>query len=114
MTENGPTTMPECRRCGSCGYSAAGRKPLCPRCGRAEMASLETTPDGTILDFVPVIYPPENLKDVGEYVSVLVKLENGCNVFGMMREEPGRIAIGHGVTVSKFDAGRQALFFRLK
>ncbi len=113
MTETRPA-MPACCRCESCGYSAAGRKPLCPRCGHAGMTSLETTPDGKILDFVPVIYPPENLKELGEYVSVLVKLENGCNVFGMMPGAPGPIGIGHGVTISKFDESRQALFFRLK
>ena len=107
------STLPACCRCESCGYRAAGRKPLCPRCGHVEMASLETTPNGKILDFVPVIFPPENLKELGKYVSVLVKLENGCNVFGMMLEEVGLVGVGHGVTISKFDESSQALFFRL-
>lgn len=112
MTETRPT-LPACCKCKSCGYRAAGRKPLCPRCGHVEMTILETTPDGKILDFVPVIYPPENLKELGKYVSVLVKLENGCNVFGMMLEEPCLVGVGHSVMISKFDESRQALFFRL-
>ena len=113
MTETRPA-LPACCQCERCGYRAAGRKPICPRCGHVAITSLETTPDGKILDFVPVIYPPENLKELGKYVSVLVKLENGCNVFGMMLEEPGLVEVGHSVTISKFDERSQALFFRLK
>jgi hypothetical protein len=40
-----------------------------------------------------------------------VKLENGCNVFGIMLEDSGRLEAGQGVIVSKYDPDRRELFF---
>ena len=42
---------------------------------REEMALKEGVTRGEVVDFVPIAYPPENLKQLGEYVSVLVKLD---------------------------------------
>lgn len=103
--------LPSCCRCEKCGFTTVGSNPLCPRCGHGRMTRIETTPEGKILDFVPVIYPPENLKELGNYTSVLVKLENGCNVFGIMLEDSGRLEAGQGVIVSKYDPDRRELFF---
>ena len=104
-------SLPSCGRCEACGFTTAGSHPLCTRCGRGKMTRIETTPGGRILDFVPVTYPPENLKALGSYNSVLVKLENGCNVFGIMLKESGAPEAGQGVIVSKYDPERQELFF---
>ncbi len=104
--------LPDCFSCGNCSYRTAGYKPLCPQCGQAKMVPMEATATGRIVDFVPVLYPPENLKHLGPYTSVLVRLDNGCNMFGIVRESPARIEIGQSVVISKFDAVSRELFFQ--
>jgi uncharacterized OB-fold protein len=67
---------------------------------------------GEIVDFVPVAYPPENLKQLGSYVSVLVKLDNGCQIFGIVLENPDLVKIGTPVAVSNFNQQTKELFFK--
>jgi len=112
MTE-GQQKLPACYRCEKCGYHTAGYKPLCPQCGHAEMSQGEKTSTGKILDFVPVLYPPENLKDLGNYISLLVKLDNGCKMFGILMEDPERVNVGQKVIISKFNENTHELFFRI-
>ena len=66
---------------------------------------------GEILDFVPVLYPPENLRDLVRYVSVLVRLDNGCRVFGVFLGDPAQIQIGTPVVVSRMDEEKKVPFF---
>lgn len=105
--------LPACCRCAKCGYRSAGRKPLCPQCGGAEMKSLDPSGEGRIVDFVPVIYPPENLKHLGNYTSVYVELDNGCRMFGILTDDPAGIAAGKRVAVSRYDDASQELHFRM-
>ena len=113
MNEN-QQKLPVCYRCEKCSYHIARHIPVCPRCGNMKMTPVEKTPTGKILDFVPTLYPPENLKDLGSYISVLVKLDNGCNVFGIMMDDPDRVKVGQDVTISKFNENTQELFFQKK
>ncbi|MBI2528953.1 MAG: hypothetical protein HYY95_10085 [Candidatus Rokubacteria bacterium] len=71
----------------------------------------EAATGGHVVDFVPVLYPPENLKGLGRYVSVLVRLDNGCQVFGVFRGDPERIRVGTPVVVSQGDAAEKVPFF---
>ena len=76
------------------------------------MSAEEGARRGEIVDFVPVAYPPENLKNLGSYVSVLVKLENGIQVFGIVLEDPDHVQIGTPVSVSNFNDQTKELFFK--
>ena len=67
---------------------------------------------GEVVDFVPVAYPPENLKHLGAYVSVLVKFENGCQLFGIVLENPNNVKIGTPVVVSSFNPQTKELCFK--
>jgi uncharacterized OB-fold protein len=78
------------------------------------MIQVEKTRRGKILDFVPTLYPPDNLKDLGPYISILVKLDNGCNVFGIMMDDPDQVQVGQNVIISKFDINTHELFFQKK
>jgi uncharacterized OB-fold protein len=98
-------------RCGGCGYRSTVLKALCPQCGAAGPMTTDRAAAGRILDFVPVLFPPENLKDLGRYVSVLVELDNGCRAFGVFRGDPTALAVGAPVTVGSVDAERGIPFF---
>ncbi len=76
------------------------------------MVKQSGTERGEVVDFVPVAYPPENLKHLGAYVSVLVKLDNGCRIFGIVMEKPDLVKIGTAVAVSSFNPQTKELFFR--
>lgn len=101
-----------CYVCGDCGCRCAGARPLCPQCGHAVMSRMDDTPTGSVLDFVPVVYPPDNLKSLGRYVSVLVRLDNGCNVFGIMLEGQADVEVGQHVTAVKCGENGQGPFFQ--
>lgn len=92
-----PEELIACYACERCSHRSAGYSPLCRRCGHGTLKRVEATPGGTVLDFVPVRYPPDNLRSLGAYVSVLVRLDDGCELFGIVRGDPGPVAIGRRV-----------------
>jgi uncharacterized OB-fold protein len=75
-------------------------------------AAREGGDKGNIIDFVPVLYPPENLMDLGQYVCALVRLDNGCRMFGIMLEKPENIKEGSRVVLSDFRKDDGGLFFK--
>ena len=98
-------------RCRSCDYTSAVAKAVCPRCGSGGGMSPEPLTGGHVVDFVPVLFPPENLKGLGRYVSVLVKLDTGCQAFGVFRGDPERIRVGTRMVVAHVDAEPRVPFF---
>ncbi len=76
------------------------------------MIAHESAEGGRILDFVPIAYPPENLKHLGSYVSVLVKLDDGCRLFGIVLENPDHVKIGTPVMVSSFNPQTKEVLFK--
>ena len=104
--------LPPCFSCNHCGYRSGVLKAVCPQCGSEGMVVQEGVKRGEIVDFVPVAYPPENLKHLGSYVSVLVKLDNGCQIFGIVLESPDQVKIGIPVSVSNFNHQTKELFFK--
>ncbi len=100
-----------CFRCGACGYRSTVVKAVCPRCGGTGGMAADSAARGRILDFVPVLFPPENLKELGRYVSVLVELDNGCHAFGVFRGDPAGLAVGAGVVVAQADEEKKIPFF---
>ena len=111
MSELGKV-LPPCFTCNHCGYRSGTLKAVCPECGSEGMAVQEGGKRGEVVDFVPVAYPPENLKHLGSYVSVLVKLNSGCQIFGIVLENPDLVKIGTPVAVSNFNPQTKELFFK--
>jgi len=105
-------TLPACYGCEKCGYRTARYKPLCRRCGHSRIIGITPSSAGSILDFIPTYYPPENLKNLGPYISVLVKLDNDCNMFGIMLEDAKMVEAGQNVVVDKFDRKNGLLVFK--
>jgi len=112
MVEFQKSPLPRCFSCNHCGYHSSTFKAVCPKCGSAEVAVQEGVNRGKVIDFVPVSYPPENLKHLGQYVSVLVKLDNGCQIFGIVLEDPNQVKIGTPVLISRFNDQTKELFFK--
>lgn len=75
------------------------------------MALLEEAKRGNVIESIPVFFPPENLKDLGPYVSVLVRLENGCRMFGIVLGDAGKVGPGTPVAVARFNRETAELYF---
>lgn len=112
MDEKERVGVIRCFRCESCGHLSVAPKLFCPHCGRPGTMVDEKAEKGVIVDFVPVGYPPDNLKQLGSYVSVLVKLDNGCSLFGIVLEEPNRVEVGKVVIPSELNSQTKAFFFK--
>jgi uncharacterized OB-fold protein len=112
MDEKENVGVIRCFRCDQCRHVSGSPKLFCPQCGHPGTMVEEKVQKGVILDFVLVAYPPENLKHVGSYVSVLVKLDNGCSLFGIVSEEPNRVEVGKVVIPSQFNFQTKEFFFK--
>ena len=111
MAQTPEQPFPSSFRCRSCDYTSAVAKAVCPRCGSGAGMSPERVAGGHVVDFVPVLFPPENLKGLGRYVSVLVKLDTGCQAFGVFRGDPERLRVGTRMVVAHVDAEPDVPFF---
>lgn len=110
MASTPALAFPSCFRCAGCDYRTTLLKAVCPRCGATAGMVPEPATRGRVLDFVPVQYPPENLKDLGAYVSVLVELDGGCRAFGVFRGDLAGFSVGCAVAVTAVDEARKIPF----
>jgi uncharacterized OB-fold protein len=102
--------MPHGFRCTDCNWCGSSLRVICPGCGGTDLAKKESSGEGKAIDFVPVLYPPDNLKDLGQYVSVLVEFKEGFKKFGISLGKPEDFFIGCSVVVSAFDEETKRLF----
>ena len=112
MVESERLQLPRWFNCGYCGFRSGAVRAVCPKCGREGLVLKEGVQNGAVVDFVPIAYPPDNLKHLGEYVSVLVKLDSGCQIFGIVLENQKSIKIGTPVAISSFNQETKELFFK--
>lgn len=103
------THFPSYMICSACQWCGSSYKASCPVCGSVDLQQKETAGRGKIVDFVPVLYPPDNLKDLGQYVSVLVEFEEGFRMFGISLGKPEEFSIGDSVVISSFDKDSKRL-----
>ena len=104
--------VPPCFSCTHCGFRSGTFKAVCPKCGKEGMVAEEGVQQGAVVDFVPIAYPPDNLKHLGEYVSVLVKLDNECRIFGIVLENQKSVQIGTPVAISSYNQETKEVFFK--
>ena len=113
MAEMEKKDLPKYISCNDCGWRGSTFRVSCPNCGTTDLLELESSGIGKIVDFVPVFYPPENLKDLGQYVSVLVEFDEGFKMLGISLLKPEELSIGSSVVVSSFDKHTMRLLIRL-
>ena len=107
---NERSDLPTYMSCKKCAWHGSAFRASCPACGETDLAEAKSSGMGTIVDFVPMFYPPENLKDLGQYVSVLVQFNEGFEMFAISFSKPEDLAIGSPVVVSRFDKETMRLF----
>lgn len=102
-----------CFTCDDCGYTTFAQKAVCAKCGSLKISPDQVIGKGTLLDFTVISFAPESYKDLAPYTSVLVELENGCRLFGIIKGENLDIPLGSPVTMVGRDEARGAIFFAL-
>ena len=113
MTQAKKTIHIECFRCNGCGNSTFSTKKLCPKCQSSDIEIAQSQGKGVVVDFANVYYPPNNYKGMAPYTSVLVQLDNGCKLFGVIEGEVKDLPPGSPVTFIRHDENTGGLFFQL-
>ncbi len=112
MTQKQKMTI-DCFTCDGCGHTTVAQKAVCSKCGGLKITAVKVEGKGKLVDYTTVTFAPENYKDLAPFTSVLVQLENGCKLFGIIKGENLDIPIGSPVTMVGRDEARGALFFAL-
>ena len=102
-----------CFTCDDCGYTTIAQKVICAKCGGSKISGVQVAGKGKLVDFTVISFAPENYKDLAPFTSVLVQLENGCKLFGIIKGENLDIPLGSPVTMIGRDEERGAIFFEL-
>jgi uncharacterized OB-fold protein len=110
MSETEVKQLPKYMSCTKCDWRGSTYRAGCPNCGAAGLIELETSGVGTIVDFVPVYYPPQSLKHLRQYVSVLVRFNEGFQMLGISLANPEDLCIGCSVVASNYDKETNRLF----
>ena len=100
-------------KCNSCGYVTLMPKRVCPKCASTDIEITQSPGKGELVDFTTIFYPPDSYKGREPYTSVLVKLSNGCKVFGVIESEVKDIRLGSSVRVAKYDETTGGFIFEL-
>ena len=113
MTQSQPNVSLECFKCNNCGNATAESRKVCPKCGSTDIEISQSGGKGEVVDSTIVYYPPDNYKDRVPYTSILVRLSNGCKLFGVIEGEVKNISPGSPVTMVKQDEATGGFIFRL-
>ncbi len=113
MTQPQQIVSIECFKCNNCGSATLGPRKVCSKCGSTEIGKTPSEGKGEVIDFTIVYYPPDDYKDITPYTSILVRLSNGCRLFGVMEGEIKNLSPGSPVTLAKHDVATGRLIFRL-
>jgi uncharacterized OB-fold protein len=103
----------ECYKCKSCGKITLDPKKVCSKCGGTEMEVIEADGKGKVLDFTIIYFPPDDYKDLAPYTSVLVQLNNGLKIFGLVEGEYHDIPLGAPARIVARDKVRGSIIFAL-
>ena len=103
----------ESYKCQGCGKTTVLPKLVCPKCGSTDIVTAQSEGKGKIIDSTIVYFPPDDYKDLAPYTSVLVQLNNGCKLFGVIKGEIKDIPLGSPVTLIENDEGEEGYFFQL-
>jgi len=113
MAQPQQTVSLECFKCKKCGNATQAPRKVCPKCGSTDIEVTQAEGKGEVVDFTAVYYPPDNYKDMAPYTSVMVRLSNGCKLFGVIEGEAKDISPGSPVTMVKYDEAKKGFIFRL-
>lgn len=113
MTPEQETPRIECFKCNNCGNVTVSPEKVCHRCGSKDIVATQAEGRGKVVDFTTIYYPPDNYRDLAPYTSVLVRLNSGCQLFGVILGEVKDIAPGRAVAMVKRDEATGGVIFHL-
>ncbi len=103
-----------CFKCNNCGNVTFSIKKVCPKCGSTAIEKTLSEGQGKVVDFTTVFFPPDNYKGREPYTSVLIQLDSGCKLFGMMEGEVKDIQPGSPVRVARYDEKTAGFILELR
>ena len=113
MTQPQKIMSIECFKCSNCGNAFVAPRVVCPKCSSTDIETIQAEGKGEVIDFTTIYFPPDNYEDKAPYTSIMVRLSNGCTVFGVIEGEVKDIPLGSPVTMVEYDENTGGLFFRL-
>ena len=103
----------DCNKCNGCGNITFSEKKRCPKCGGADIGVVQSSGTGRIVEYASIHYPTEEYQDLAPFSSVLVQLDNGCSLFGIVQGELEMAAAGSLVRAVRRDERTGAFIFQL-
>jgi uncharacterized OB-fold protein len=85
---------------------------VCRKCGSTDIGTIKAKGQGKVVDFTVIYYAPDNYKAKAPYTSILVRLTNGCKLFGVIEGEAKGILPGDAVTLVKRDKDTGGFVFQ--
>ncbi len=113
MTKSQQTVPLDCFKCRNCGNVTVVPTRVCWKCASTDIETVQSQGKGEVVDFTTIYYPPDNYKGRAPYTSVLVRLSNGCRLFGVIDGEVKDISLGSPVSVVKYDESTGWFIFQL-
>lgn len=87
-------------RCNKCNEVMLPPRPLCSKCLGKDMSWVELKPRGRLLTYTVIHVSPKQFELLAPYTIGIVKLEDGPQLLGMMRNiTPDKLRIGMELTI---------------
>jgi len=88
-------------KCNKCGNVMLPPRPMCTQCFNKEMKWIELKPKGRLLTYTVIHVAPKQFEALSPYPVGIVKLEDGPQILGMIRDvEPDKLKIGMTLTMN--------------
>jgi len=86
--------------CNKCGNLSVPPKPMCPKCFSKDLTWKELPKQGTLLTYTVIHVSPQRFQQLTPYAVGIVKLEEGAQLPGMIRNvDLGKLKIGMTLAV---------------
>jgi len=90
-------------KCNQCGTLLSPPKPVCTNCFSTDLKWVLLSPKGKLLTYTVIHVAPKQFEKMAPYPVGIVKLEDGPQLLGMIRDiEPEKLKVGMPLTV-EFD-----------
>jgi len=87
-------------KCKKCGEVMLPPRPVCTKCFNKDLKWAEVKPRGRLLTYTVIHVAPKQFEELAPYPVGIVKLENGLQLLGMIRNvEPSKLKIGMELTI---------------
>jgi len=87
-------------KCNKCGTMLSPPKPMCTNCFSTDLKWVQLSPNGKLLTYTVIHVAPKQFEKFVPYPVGIVKLDDGPQLLGMIRDvEPEKLKVGMPLTV---------------